>query len=72
MLPRDHKASRTLRVKTSPAEVWPVLMQATQSSDVPSTCSRASRPIVLSSGTGKNFGGTWAKGLNEEPARSGE
>jgi len=35
MLPRNHKASRTLRLKRPPADVWPVLIAATEASDVP-------------------------------------
>lgn len=35
MLPREHKASRTLTIKRAPVEVWPVLLHAMQSSSVP-------------------------------------
>ena len=37
LLPRNHKASRTLRLTRPPADVWPVLIQATETSDVETT-----------------------------------
>ena len=62
MLPRNHKASRTLRVTRSPAEVWPVLVQATQASDVPVEVLESQPPHRLVTRVAeqeKNFGGTW-------------
>ena len=62
MLPRNHKASRTLRMKRSPAEVWPVLLQATQASDVPVDVLESAPPHRLVTRVTRketNFGGTW-------------
>src|SRR3954471_16953011 len=62
MLPRNHKASRTLRVKRSPAEVWPVLMQATAASSVPVDVLESQPPhrlVTRVTEKEKNFGGTW-------------
>jgi len=35
MLPRAHKASRTLRLHRAPADVWPVVTEKAQASSVP-------------------------------------
>jgi hypothetical protein len=62
MLPRTHKASRTLRVKRSPADVWPVVMQVTQASDVPVDVLDSRPPnrlVTRVTEKEKNFGGTW-------------
>lgn len=62
MLPRTHKASRTLRVKRSPADVWPVLMQLTQASDVPVDVLESQPPhrlVTRVTEKERNFGGTW-------------
>jgi len=62
MLPRAHKASRTLRVTRSPAEVWPVLIQATQTSSTPVDVLESSPPnrlVTRVTAAEKNFGGTW-------------
>jgi len=62
MLPRTHKASRTLRVKRPPADVWPVVMQVTQASDVPVDVLDNRPPhrlVTRVSEKEKNFGGTW-------------
>ncbi|HZR23586.1 MAG TPA: hypothetical protein VFA59_08375 [Vicinamibacterales bacterium] len=66
MLPREHKASRTLTTKRSPAEVWPVLMQAMQSSSVPVDILENQPPTRLVTRVTekeKNFGGTWTTTL---------
>jgi hypothetical protein len=62
MLPRTHKASRTLRVKRSPADVWPVVVQVTQASDVPVDVLDSRPPnrlVTRVTEKEKNFGGTW-------------
>jgi uncharacterized protein YndB with AHSA1/START domain len=62
MLPRAHKASRTLRVKRPPADVWPVVMQVTQASDVPVDVLDSQPPhrlVTRVTEKEKNFGGTW-------------
>jgi hypothetical protein len=62
MLPRTHKASRTLRVKRPPADVWPVVMQVTQASDVPVDVLDSQPPhrlVTRVTEKEKNFGGTW-------------
>jgi len=61
-LPRTHKASRTLRVKRPPADVWPVVIQVTQASDVPVDVLDSQPPhrlVTRVTEKEKNFGGTW-------------
>ena len=73
MLPRTHKASRTLRVKRAPAEVWPALLQATQTSDVPVDVLDSQPPHRLVTRVTEretNFGGTWTIAIVPEPAGS--
>ena len=70
MLPRHHQVSRTLRVKRSPAEVWPVLLQATQASAVPVDVLERRPPhrlITRVTETEKNFGGTWTIAIDATP-----
>lgn len=70
MLPRKHKASRTLRVKRPPAEVWPVLLQATQASDVPVDVLESQPPHRLVTRVTEketNFGGTWTIAIDAQP-----
>jgi hypothetical protein len=62
MLPRDHVASRTLRVKRAPADVWPAITEAMSASDVPTDLLESDPPRKLVSRvkeTEKMFGGTW-------------
>jgi hypothetical protein len=62
MLPRTHKASRTLRVKRAPVEVWPVVTETAQSSSVPVDVLESTPPhrlVTRVSETERNFGGTW-------------
>ena len=73
MLPRTHKASRTLRVNRTPAEVWPVLLQATQASDVPVDVLESAPPHRLVTRVTEketNFGGTWTIAIDGAPAGS--
>ena len=62
VLPRTHKASRTLRVKRSPEEVWPVVTQTAQASSVPVDLLESDPPhrlVTRVKETERNFGGTW-------------
>jgi hypothetical protein len=61
-LPRDHVASRTLRVRRPPDEVWPVVTRLMASSSVPVDVIEHDPPRRLVSRvkeTEKMFGGTW-------------
>ena len=73
MLPRNHKASRTQRVNRSPAEVWPVLMQAMSTSDVPVDVLESQPPhrlVTRVTEKEKNFGGTWTIAIAAAPSGS--
>ena len=72
MLPREHKASRTLTVRRTPAEIWPVLMQATQASSVPVDVLESQPPyrqVTRVTEKERNFGGTWTIAI--APAAAG-
>jgi len=61
-LPRTHTASRTLRVRRPPQDVWPAITQAMSASDVPTDILESDPPRKLVSrvkDTEKMFGGTW-------------
>jgi hypothetical protein len=73
MLPRTHKASRTLRVKRSPAEVWPVVTQIAQASDVPVDVLENQPPhrlVTRVTEKERNFGGTWTIEIASVPQGS--
>ena len=73
MLPRTHKASRSLRLKRSPAEVWPVVIQATETSDVPVDVLERNPPhrlVTRVTEKEKNFGGTWTIDIAPVPSGS--
>ena len=62
MLPRTHKASRTLRVKRPPEEVWALVTQTAQASSVPVDVLESHPPdrlVTRVKETERNFGGTW-------------
>ena len=62
LLPREHVASRTLRVRRAPADVWPVITSLAAASSVPVDVLEEHPPHRLVSrvkDTEKNFGGTW-------------
>ena len=62
MLPRNHVASRTLRVRRPPPDVWIAITQAMSASDVPTDIVERDPPRRLVSRvkeTEKMFGGTW-------------
>jgi hypothetical protein len=70
MLPRTHKASRTLRVRRPPEEVWPVLLRATQASSVPADVLESVPPhrlVTRVTEKEKNFGGTWTIAIASVP-----
>ena len=61
-LPRNHVASRTMRLNRAPGEVWPAITQAMSVSDVPTDIIESDPPRKLVSRvkeTEKMFGGTW-------------
>ena len=61
-LPREHTASRTLRVRRTPAEIWPALQQVTAKSSVPVDIVEQDPPrrlVTRVKETEKMFGGTW-------------
>jgi len=71
-LPRDHVASRTLRVRQPPEEVWPVVTRLMAASSVPTDILEQDPPRRLVSRvkeTEKMFGGTWT--VVSSPASGG-
>jgi membrane-associated PAP2 superfamily phosphatase len=73
LLPRNHKASRTLRLTLPPADVWPVLIQATEASDVPVDVLERDPPrrlVTRVTEKEKNFGGTWTITIAPTPSGS--
>ena len=73
MLPRTHKASRTLTVRRPPADVWPVVIQATETSDVPVDVLERNPPhrlVTRVTEKEKNFGGTWTIDIAPVPSGS--
>ena len=62
MFPRNHVASRTLRVKRTPQDLWPVITELMAASDVPTDIVESDPPRRLVSRvreSEKMFGGTW-------------
>jgi hypothetical protein len=73
LLPRNHKASRTLRLTRPPTEVWPVLIQATEASDVAVDVLERDPPrrlVTRVTEKEKNFGGTWTLTIAPTPSGS--
>jgi hypothetical protein len=61
-LPREHTASRMLRVRRTPVEIWRALEQATAKSSVPVDIVEQDPPrrlVTRVKATEKMFGGTW-------------
>jgi len=61
-LPREHVASRTMRLRRTPQEVWAAVTQATASSSVPVEVVEQDPPrrqVTRVKDSEKNFGGTW-------------
>jgi hypothetical protein len=62
MLPRSHRASRTLRTGRPPADVWTAVIAATAASTVPADTIESRPPnrlVTKVKDTEKMFGGTW-------------
>ena len=62
MLPRNHVASRTLKVRRPPQDAWTAITQAMSTSDVPVDILESDPPRKLVSkvkDVEKMFGGTW-------------
>jgi len=62
LMPREHVASRTLRVRRAPADVWAVITSLAAASSVPVDVVERDPPHKLVSrvkDTERNFGGTW-------------
>ena len=71
MLPRNHRANRTLRLKRPPADVWPALIEATETSDVPVDVLERTPPhrlVTRVTEKEKNFGGTWTIAIAPTPS----
>jgi hypothetical protein len=61
-LPRNHVASRTLRIRRSPDEIWAAVTQAMRASSVPVDIVENDPPrrlVTKVKETEKMFGGTW-------------
>jgi len=61
-LPREHVASRTMRLRRTPQEVWAALTQATAGSSVPVDVVEQDPPrrlVTRVKESEKMFGGTW-------------
>src|SRR5437762_12989119 len=72
-LPRQHVASRTLRVRRTPQDVWPILIQITAASSVPVDVVEQDAPrrmVTRVKETEKMFGGTWTCVVAPEPEGS--
>jgi len=75
MLPRAHKASRTLRVKRPPQDVWAAVTAATGASSVPVDVLESNPPyrqVTRVKETEKMFGGTWTIAIATDPTSSGQ
>src|SRR5256885_17199068 len=62
MLPRNPRASRSLRLHRSPDEVWAVVTELARASDVPVEVVESAPPhrlVTRVTEQEKNFGGTW-------------
>jgi hypothetical protein len=69
-LPREHRASRTLRVRRPPADVWPAITAAAGASGVPVDVLESAPPrrlVTRVRDTERNFGGTWTIEIVAEP-----
>ena len=73
LLPRNHKASRTLRVTRTPDVVWPLVIRAMETSTVPVDILEQDPPhrlVTRVSEREKNFGGTWMLSIAAVPGGS--
>jgi hypothetical protein len=72
-LPREHVASRSLRVRRTPQEIWPALMEVTAAASVPVDVLEHDPPwrmVTRVKETEKNFGGTWTSVVASGPEGS--
>jgi hypothetical protein len=68
-LPREHRASRTLRLPRPPADVWPELTRAAAASSVPVDVLESEPPtrlVTRVSASERQFGGTWTIAIAPE------
>jgi hypothetical protein len=62
MLPRQHVASRSLRVQATPQDIWQVVTRLSDASSVPVEVVESAPPhrlVTRVTAAEKNFGGTW-------------
>ena len=72
ILPRQHLASRTLRVQRTPQDIWPVVTRLADASSVPVEVVESAPPhrlVTRVTAAEKNFGGTWT--ITIAPAAEG-
>jgi hypothetical protein len=72
MLPRDHVASRTVRLRRPPQDVWNAVAAETKKSSVPVDVVESDPPrrlVTRVTAAEKNFGGTWT--ITIDPASDG-
>jgi len=72
-LPRNHVASRTLRLRRPPQDVWPVVTKLADASGVPVDVLESQPPnrlVTRVKDTEKNFGGTWTMTIAAEGSGS--
>jgi hypothetical protein len=70
MLPRSHRASRTLRTRRPPADVWTAVAAATAASTFPADTIESRPPnrlVTKVKETEKMFGGTWTFDIAPAP-----
>ena len=70
MLPRNHVASRSVALRRTPEEIWPVVMQATAASGVPIDVIENDPPrrqVTRVKESEKMFGGTWTITITPTP-----
>src|SRR5262245_24266293 len=61
-LPRSHVASRTLKLRRQPQDIWPVITHAMAASDIPVDVLESNPPhrqVTRVKDSEKMFGGTW-------------
>ena len=73
-LPREHTATRTLKVRRTPQEIWPVFTAVTAASSVPVDIVEQDPPrriVTRVKPTEKMFGGTWTCVITPAPPSAG-
>jgi hypothetical protein len=74
ILPRQHLASRTLRVQRTPQDIWPVVTRLSDASTVPVEVVESAPPhrlVTRVTAAEKNFGGTWTITIAPAPEGPG-